>query len=72
MTQHRRKADRRPKAGYDTEEQAQATITPAGAAAGQNVYQCTVCHRWHVGHRVGSTFRTQRDAARKRRRKDVH
>lgn len=71
MTQHRRKADGRPKIGYDTEEQALATISPAGAAAGQNVYKCTVCHRWHVGHRPGSTFRNQRDARIRRRRRDA-
>lgn len=71
MTHHRRKADQRPKVGYDTEEQAWAAISPAGAAAGQNAYQCRVCHLWHVGHRTGSTFRNQRDARIRRRRKDA-
>ena len=67
--QHYRKADGQPKIGYDTEDEAQRQVN---IEAGENAYQCSLCRRWHVGHRPGSTFRSRRDARRKRHRKDVY
>ena len=69
MNGHRRKADGKPKIGYDTEEQA---LARANIAAGENAYECRVCRRWHVGHRPGSTFRNQRTASIQRRRRDSY
>lgn len=69
MSGHFRRADRRPKIGYDTEDEALAQVN---IVAGENAYQCSVCRKWHVGHRPGSTFRSQRDGKRKRRRKDAY
>lgn len=42
----------RPKVGYDRREDAaaRARLLSKRDGASMNVYQCSVCGKWHVGH----------------------
>ena len=40
----------RPKVGYDSEDEAKMFIIENKLSKKYNVYKCSVCGKWHIGH----------------------